>query len=360
MHWPDYQDYCFQFLRTLGVAQEGASTISECFLTASRITAGDDESWYREWSKIADASRGRADLAWEAGHFQSAMSNWLRASNYYRTAECFLKPEDSRRVSVFEKMERCSHSYLKCMSPAGEIVKIPYEDNNSLCGYFLRAVSAAENTPVVICVGGLSEPKEELLYKMPRHALSRGLSLLLVDLPGQGASAFRNKIRGRHDQEVPLSYCLDYLLGRGDVDVKRIALFGDNFGGSYASRAAGADGRFAAVVCDGGLWDQNERSFLTKWLSVGGDAEFGHNMKSPPHWMAGKIKCPYLVTVGEHDFVDVSNAIELYEYHREAGAKIDLKIFSADETGASFCQMDNPTLGKEFIFDWIKARLTSQ
>ncbi|MCR6736226.1 MAG: hypothetical protein NVV83_20015 [Afipia sp.] len=64
MHWPDNEDYSLQFMRVLGSAQEGGSTISECFLTASRIVTGDDESWYREWNAIADANkaRGRSGL----------------------------------------------------------------------------------------------------------------------------------------------------------------------------------------------------------------------------------------------------------------------------------------------------------
>ncbi len=33
MHWPDNEDYSLQFMRVLGSAQEGSSTISECFLT---------------------------------------------------------------------------------------------------------------------------------------------------------------------------------------------------------------------------------------------------------------------------------------------------------------------------------------
>jgi hypothetical protein len=53
LHWPEYEDYCFQFVRLLGAAQEGASTISECFLAATRVTSGDDESWHREWRQIA-------------------------------------------------------------------------------------------------------------------------------------------------------------------------------------------------------------------------------------------------------------------------------------------------------------------
>jgi len=32
-------------------------------------------------------------------------------------------------------------------------------------------------------------------------------------------------------------------------------------------------------------------------------------------------------------------------------------VFTAEETGASHCQADNPTLGQEFVWDWIAIQL---
>lgn len=189
---------------------------------------------------------------------------------------------------------------------------------------------------------------------MPRHAFARGISLLLVDLPGQGATARKSKLLARHDQEFPISSCVDYLLARGDVDEDRIVLYGDGFGGSYASRAASLDHQFAAAVCDGGIWDQHERSFLIGWLT-GDDTEL--NKRATEHFVGLNIKCPFLVAVGEHDFLDATTALELYKSYLKSNARIDLRIFSAEETGASHGQGDNPTLGKEFIFDWIASTI---
>ena len=59
--WPQNEEYSFHFMKVLGSAQEGGSTISECFMTASRIVSGDDESWYLEWKRIADLSKERGD-----------------------------------------------------------------------------------------------------------------------------------------------------------------------------------------------------------------------------------------------------------------------------------------------------------
>jgi hypothetical protein len=75
MHWPANEDYSYRFMQVLGTAQEGSSTISKCFLTATRITSGDDESWYREWKKIADTCKSRGDLALQRGNANTASSH---------------------------------------------------------------------------------------------------------------------------------------------------------------------------------------------------------------------------------------------------------------------------------------------
>jgi dienelactone hydrolase len=359
MHWPDNEDYSYRFMQVLGTAQEGSSTISECFLTATRITSGDDESWHREWKKLADTCKSRGDRAFQQGNTNTAQGNWLRASNYYRTAEQFLKIDDRRRGHILERMQICSHLYLSRLVPKGEIIQIPGPDGSLMHGYFLRAPGSAPQTPVVICIGGPDHLKEEHLYKMPRHAHARKLSLLVVDLPGQGVCRRGDNVPGSNDIETSISCWVDYLASRSDVDVERIAIFGDSLGASFASRAAGLDHRLSAAVCDGGIWDLHERAFLLKRIPAGNNQESIEDQVSKlwGHSIAKRIRCPILVTLGECDWLETNYAAEFYGYLKEAGIDISLKIFLAAETAASHAQIDNPTIGNEFIFDWIAARL---
>jgi dienelactone hydrolase len=359
MHWPDNEDYSYRFMQLLGTAQEGSSTISECFLTATRITSGDDESWYREWKKLAETCKNRGGLALQQGNTNTAQSNWLRASNYYRTAEQFLTVDDGRRGHVLEQMQICSQLYLSYLIPKGEIIQIPGSDDSLMHGYFLRAPGSAPQTPVVICIGGPDHLKEEHLYKMPRHAHARKLSLLVVDLPGQGVCPRGDNVVGSNDIETSISRWIDYLASRGDVDVQRIAIFGDSLGGSFASRAAGVDHRLSAAVCDGGIWDLHERAFLLRRITGGNHQESIEDQLSKlwGHSIAKRIRCPILVTLGEYDWLETNYAAQFYRYLKETGIDISLKIFLAAETAASHGQIDNPTIGNEFIFDWIAARL---
>jgi len=358
MQWPGNEDFSFQFMRVLGAAQDGGSTVSECLLAASGIDPNHEESWYRQWKKAADVNKARGDIAAARRHVKTALSNWLRAANYYRTAQVFMASGQPRQRAAISQMIACSQLYLKHTTPAGEVIEIAGAGDRSLQGYFLPAPGRARR-PVVICVGAPDHFKEEHLYRMPRYAHERGLSLLLVDLPGQGHGHHQGRSFGRYDLETEISNWTDWLVDRGDVDPRRIAIFGDGLGASFATRGAAFDDRLAAAVCDAGIWELHERAFLAARLSGGAaSANFAGDIeKLCRSSVARTIKCPILVALGEHDWLDVRHVTRCCEALVADGLDIDLKIFSAAETAASHGQFDNPTIGNEFIFDWIADRL---
>jgi dienelactone hydrolase len=359
MQWPQSEDFSLQFMRVLGAAHDGGSTVSECFLAARGIDPRDEESWFREWKRIADINSKRAEIALRSGHAQTALSNWLRATNYYRTALVFLGSHDPRYAAGINDMQTCSQLYLRHAVGAGETVEIPWSDG-VLQGYFLPAAQQAGLAPVVVCIGGPDHFKEEYLHSLPRFAHRRGMSLLLVDLPGQDHRSPRDRILGRYDIETSISGWVDYLLTRDDIDPDRIAICGDGLGASFATRAASMDDRFAAAVCDAGIWDLNERAFALNRLSgnVGCDAPGGIAGFFSSS-IARTVRCPILVTVGEYGWLEPAHVRDCCEELRRNGVDIDLKIFSESETSAVPAQLDSSTIGNEFIFDWMSDRLAA-
>jgi dienelactone hydrolase len=353
VHWPEYLTHSTELMRLLGDAQEGASCVSECLLVANKVSPENAESWYLEWTVLADRLKREGTIAGVRGRVVTAKSNWLRAINYYRTSAAFLDSSDSRQLETSELVEHCAKRYLELIEPIGEKVEIPFEEGILHC-YFVRA-TAIGRRPAIVCFGPLDESKEDQLIKFQLHAVSRGLSLLLVDLPGQGETLRLGGLSARHDQEFPIARCIDYLSDRDDVDHERIAVFGDGLGGTFASRAAAYDSRIAAAVCDGGFWEDREIQYFANRLQ---SCMIGRS-RAPRYQMSGRIDCPYLIAVGEHDYADVKDWERLYRYSKRRGAKIDLKIFSNEETGSSHRQMDNPTIGRHFIFDWLNAQLAT-
>lgn len=354
VQWLDSEEFSTEFLKLLGAAQEGGSMVSECFQVASRIDPHDRaNSWYREWLGIADRNAARGDAALERGHKLTARSNWLRAINYYQAATFVLEAADARQQQAIEAMRACARRFVAHATPGGEVVEIPWLQDHVLEGYFLPAPAAAGRTPVVVCIGDPGHRKEEYLFKAARYAHERGTALLAVDLLGSASDAEFDEIVGRPDLESSISHVMNYLTTRDDVDARRIALVGDGGGSSFAARGVALDHRFAAVVCDGGLWDMHEHAFLQNRLAPNGPT--GCGMEGG--WPALKFHCPVLVTVGGQGWLKSSVVADLFERLKTHHRDISLKIFESSETAAAQGHYDNPTLANEFIFDWVADRL---
>ena len=99
LHFRD-PTFSFELLRAASYGIYGGSEIGEVLATARRIQEGDFESWYAEWSRVAERIETIAGTSLQEGHRISAQQAFLRASNYYRTAEFFLAPEDPRRMGT--------------------------------------------------------------------------------------------------------------------------------------------------------------------------------------------------------------------------------------------------------------------
>jgi dienelactone hydrolase len=356
--WSGNEDYSFEFMRVLATATEGASTVSECFRAARHIEDSNPASWYNAWTAVAARTKRRGDAAFESGGLNMATGNWLRASNYYRTAEVLLNEDDAQRKPTIDLMRLCSRLYLQHAVPGSNIVRIDDDRGGLLEGYFLP-VRSSRPAAVVIGVGGMSSFKEDLLYTMRRHGAANELSLLLVDPPGfdRATGQHGSRLAQTH---VTLSRWLDYLRARADVDPERIAIYGDGLGAAYATDAAKHDDRFVAAVCDGGLWEAKERAFAIRRMSEDGAGRVGDRLISPSHVDSKSFAArSWLTLIGQSDFVAVEDVEEIRTLNLQSGLDHDLKIFTDEETASAPGQVDNPTLAKEFAFDWLRRKLKS-
>ena len=369
--WPGDEEFSSQFVRILAAAQDGASTVGECFQTAGRIEAGDREAWHHAWLIPAKRSVTRAEEAESAGYRLTARASWIRAANYFRTAEFFLDPHDERRLRTFDQIERCSHRALALSDPAGEVVRIPYENGAHLDAYLLKP-RVDGRVAVVIAFGGLDEFKDELIQEMERYALPRGLALLLVDLPGQGGTLRRQSLHARPDTEVPVGACIDWLTKRSDVDPTRIGLYGASLGGYYVTRAAAREPRAKCAVSDAAQWKvsasaqallskpETMTATLSRWV-FGAQTMDELVEVTRPFDLEGVVKdiqCPLLIVAGELDSFGTQNARSVFDEGKAAGVDVSIRWYSPEETGAAHCQIDNPTPSMEMICDWLATHLS--
>lgn len=346
--WPQDEEFCLQFAHLVHALKDVGGTVAECHMALGRIAPGNREDWYREWKIQAEASKAQAEVAFDHGYYQTSASSWLQASAYYRSAGVFLAVDDERNRDLRSAVEKCSRLYMMCLEPGGELVEIPCEHNRSIRGYFLGALNTPRRSPAVICFGGPGETKDELLGKMPRFAFAAGLSLMIVDLPENSQGSANGFASSKI--EVFIARCMEYLLDRGDVDENRIALFGNNFGARHASRVASLDHRFAAVVCDGGIWEENTRPLLSSWAFGGrvGGTIHADTREISRYSIARRLKCPFLVTSAEHEFLELKDVTRLHKFCMKAGAQMDLKLFSVEDAGPP---------RRRFIFDWLATKI---
>jgi len=255
-------------------------------------------------------------------------------------------------------MQSCAQLYLQHATPRASIVRIDDGRGGLLEGYFLP-VSRTGPAAAVVCVGGMNSFKEDLLFTMRRHAAANELSLLLVDHPGFDPVSGRHH-GGRLANYVALSRWLDHLLTRAEVDSDRIALYGDGLGAACSAQAARHDRRFVAAVCDGGLWEAKERAFALRRRSGDGAAGVGNGLVLPSQVdPRSPANHSWLTLIGQSDFVTVEDAEDIRTLNLRSGLDHDLKIFTDEETASAPGQIDNPTLAKEFAFDWLRRKLKS-
>jgi pimeloyl-ACP methyl ester carboxylesterase len=399
------QSFSFETLRALGYAAYGGADVGEVTSTAGRIPDGDETAWYKQWRALAERIHSDADRSATAGHPVSARESYLRASNYYRLCEFYLRAGPANDLEVREVGQLSVDTFARAaqlMYPAPQPVRFPYEDT-TLPGWWIPADLGTAHPgggdpdgprPTLLFHGGFDSTEEELYFAGGAAAARRGYHVLAFAGPGQGSALRDQKLLFRPDWDAVVTPAVDWLLARPDVDPHRIALMGMSFGGQLASRAAAAEHRLAALIAYDGLysfadgWYRMVGSEIMELLGDGADTKvntlveqimstktqafrpalrwgmwvFGAD--SPPAVLravapytlegyAPLVTCPTLVLDGENDPGDAS---QLYEALR---CQKTYHFFPAAEGGGEHCQEGVMSRLHQVVFDWLDTVLAT-
>ena len=263
-------EFNYQLIRALGVADYGGSTVGECLAVAAEITDGSPAELgpgvRRSWpDRVED--RGRACL--EAGHRVSGRDHYFRASTYYRTAEYYADAA-SRAVAADRGAESgvlrrgrriCStrrSSWSTCPS-TGERSPATSCGRQRRIGVPPRAAPDPDRRGRLRlqCRGALLPPRGAGgRAGMECLRLRRARSARLhaprpdADLPA--------RLRGA-DRRGPRR-----VGGPDDVDADRLALAGQSFGSYFAARSAATDHRVRALVANPPVVDMSR--YMEAWV----------------------------------------------------------------------------------------------
>lgn len=392
------------------VGATGASTAEagEVFETIGRIE--DDgttfDAYYDRWREVSRRLAESADSAASEGRTQTAIAEYLRASEY-ATQPLFTvlgTTEPGRETTAYRE---CADLWERAVDQLGsqvvERVEIPYEDT-TMPGYFFRAGDGARPT-VILNQGDDDQEVDSYGAFGATTALARGHNVLQFEGPGQMSMFFERDIVFRPDWENVITPVVDYLTDRSDVDADRIALVGISFSGLLCGRAAAFEPRLRAVVLNPGAtnyidswrWPESFVESARKdrdrdtvnaelsgaWDTLDADTHFeiykrGECLQRSTREAALKGEVPpdlygliqeilkydadeYLPRVQSPTLV-LGNAEEQFftgqakrAYERITAPK-DFFEFNAAQGAAFHCQPMAPQFQNEVVFDWLDAR----
>ena len=352
----------YQVNRALTQAHYGGGEFAECLEAASEITPGDNESFHKAWAKIGNTIYEEAEVAHQNNNRATARRAYLRAFNYLRTSEFFLKPTDERKLPSYKKAIEAFEKAVQLFDHQPKKISIPFE--GSVMQGYLFAPAGKTNAPVMIMFGGLDSLAEELYFGPAQLLNERGVALLVLDGPGQGAALRINHINTRYDYNVPATIAFDWTVEnlKDEVDTSRIGIMAVSMGGYMAARSAAFESRFKICCIWGAVW-----SYYDIWKNrpdnhplaeivmhiVGAENMTDARERLKQFTLEGvaeKISMPTYVLHGEDDHQNfVENAYKLYE---ALTCVKTLQIIPKESSGSAHCQIDNFT--KTYtMFDWI-------
>ena len=390
-------EFNYQLIRALGMADYGGSAVGECLSVVAQITDGSPQSWTRTFEQLAQQveEQGRSCLA--AGRNVSGRDHLLRASTYYRTAEYY--GGGSGVDGPGARSQSCFSLAAALLDPPVEPLGIPFA-GGILPGYLVRPRGAGPGKgggllPTVVAVGGFDSSAEELYFQLGVAGAERGWNVVVFDGPGQlGCMRTEPDMTFRPDYEVPISAVLDAVVGIDGVDPARLALCGQSFGSYFAARSAATDPRVRALVANPPVIDMGR--YMEAWVGtdvyrmvrdirpedVTGVPEdlmprqmqwgieaictrFG--VPSFHAWrdamesyrlaeLTEAITCPVLALVGEREGAEPRAQFDALV----AGATgpVSARVFRPSDGTSAHCQSDNLRLSAQVTYDWLDATLS--
>lgn len=380
-----FKDKAFDFetMRTLNYYNYQGAEIGEVLSVSKKIEEENFVSWFENWQKLAQTVENLGQASLDKNHKVSAREAFLRASNYYRTAEFFMENSEPKRIACYQKSVQTFEEAMKLFSVTCKKVAIPFEDYN-MHGYLYVT---AKEAPILIFIGGYDSTAEELYFAGAAAAIKRGYNVLIFDGPGQGEALRMQGKAGRFDYEKPISAAIDFLETEKDVDTaKFIGLMGMSLGGYYAARASAFEPRIDACILFDvftNVWQSilqktpmlekltsatpemrkvmsTQADANTRWLIQNGLWVFGCSdlpelvaevQKYNLEPVAAQIKCPMLLLFGTQDhFV---NEAQLESLKSSLTCDYQDYIFDEELGAQEHCQEGNQSYASQVIFDWL-------
>ncbi|MCP3392255.1 alpha/beta hydrolase [Bradyrhizobium sp. CCGB12] len=304
-------------------------------------------NWVARWTSIGDAQCQLGDLNVEKKRLDEAIEAWLCALTAFEVARRLGEEEDPQNLDVSAKVEAGIQRFGAPLERKLERIQVCC-DVVELSAYYLPAGSPELPAPAVICISRDQETAVTLLGRLLPAVIGRRISILVVS-----HDEVSNHWRGQ--SEISLSCCLDYLSARPDVDAARIGVYGEGLSAVLATTFAVSDGRVAAAVCDGGLWDWARTRASVGWMTMTDDVLDEGMISALRSRLVRQVRCPVLVVAGGRGTVSISEAIELQADC--TAARIDLELAIPHMIRTAVGEIENFVRSDDCILGWLESKL---
>ncbi len=368
----------FQLNRLAGL---GGGDLDEIREAAARID--DLADWKREFLALGDRALAEGRLR--------------QAGAYLRAAEFHMSPGDPDKAVAYERQAKLFEDIYADDLTTGRLRReeVSYAEGH-LPAWCVAVPDGEASRGTIVLHGGFDSYAEEL-YPLARASAAEGYETVLFEGPGQGSVMRRQGIHFTTEWERPVRALLDHF------HLDDVTLVGLSLGGYLAPRAAAFEPRVRRVVAFGVMWDFFEvllsklppparllqRSLLavgadgvvdrlvrlrmrqdpfTRWAIEHGTYVFG--VERPSQYIAAvrgfttreissQITQDFLLLTGNAD-----HYIPLQHFHAQARALENVRsftgrIFGAEESAQTHCQVGNVGLALRVILDWIAERTAS-
>jgi hypothetical protein len=375
--------YDGQLARTLSASYAGMADLGEAFAAAHAIGKPTPDTWHAEWNRRAEAALTAGDASAAAGQRESARSQYLRASEYFRQSFFFLRHNlaDPRLLSAYHEQVAAFQKALPMLDAHGEAFAFPY-DGTTLKAYRYAPDDAPIARPTMLFPCGYDSTAEEGWTNVPA-ALARGYNAVTFEGPGQGAALYEQGLFFRPDFDAVLTPLIDQLAADPRIDLTRLVLVGRSFAGYLAPQAATVEHRIAALICDPAQPDmaahlptgivgkvavpaiEAKMRFSPDSREFFGARMAAHGLDSPADYLdtlktytmldqANEIRCPTLIVECEGDPVGGGGAA----LASAMGTKATLKHLSVASGAGGHCGWLGQQVWDDVVYGWLGETLS--
>lgn len=313
------------------------------------------EQWPYLWQELGDKHQARGDAELAKGHTLTAGAAYRMANLAYHYGHFMLFDRPQLKRELMLKSMAVLDKGLPYQRYPGKRVYLPCDQWQIPCLLFELPDSQGR---MVLLTGGADANKEEML-SFADVFLDRGLSVLIMDGPGQGEAAYTAPYR-RATHKRFVDTVVDYMHSLG---YDRLAVGGISMGGHFCPRAASINYAFKAAFGVGGPFDMRDLTTKMDTLFLG---DFGHVMGTDDldeltelvakecslADVIADLTCPLMIIHGDKDRIcDYEQSHEIVE--KSSSVEPHLIII---ENGNHVCN-NYVYLYRPVIADWLVEKL---